>query len=98
MPPLESTCSVAGAVVTLNTSDIVCGAVSEAVVNTCCAAAPVSAVPFSVNCSVFVVGSEAPNSGDAVPEYVAKYVPGSEMVISCEPAVCAIAVPLIVPF
>lgn len=98
MPPLESTCSVAGAVVTLNTSDIVCGAVSEAVVNTCCAAAPVSAVPFNVNNKLLAAGTDCPEAGEAVPEYVAKYVPGSDMVTSCEPAVCAIAVPLTVAF
>ena len=53
---------------TLKTSGMVCGAVSEAVVNTCCAAAPARAVPFKENCKVFVAGTLSPDAGDAVPE------------------------------
>ncbi len=67
-PPEDVTCSVAGVVETLKTIDIDCGDVCEFAVKVCCAAAPVKAVPFNVNCKVLVIGKELPLLGEQVPE------------------------------
>ena len=67
LPPLDTTCSVAGTLVTLNTSEADCADVSSAVVKMCCVDAPFCAVPFSVNCTRLVSGREAAFCGAAVP-------------------------------
>lgn len=62
-PPVETICSVAGTLVTVNACAADWAEVSFAVVNTCCVAAPFNVVPFRVNANKFVSGREALDCG-----------------------------------
>ena len=65
------TCSVAGTSVTLKTSAADCAEVCPSAVKECCAAAPLSVVPFRVSVIRLLSGYDAPVCGAAVPLYEA---------------------------